>query len=53
LGRHDAADILKPYQSEYWASSISTASIQFPFKRDADKNRLIEGLRKAGLKEFD
>jgi TolB-like protein/predicted Zn-dependent protease len=53
LGQQDAAVILKPYKNEYFASSVSTASVQFPFKHDEDRNRFAEGLRKAGLKEFD
>jgi adenylate cyclase len=53
LGLKDAASILKPYESEYWASAVSTALVQFPYSREDDKIRLAEGLRKGGLKEFD
>jgi tetratricopeptide (TPR) repeat protein len=53
LGRQDAYQILKPYEDEYWASSISTAGLQFPYNLDKDKLRLAEGLRKAGLREID
>jgi adenylate cyclase len=53
LGRRDASQILKPYEKEYWASSISTAGPQFPYHFDKDRLRLAEGLRKAGLREFD
>ena len=54
LGRKDASQILKPYEEkEYWASSISTLGQHFPYHFDKDRLRLAEGLRKAGLREFD
>jgi TolB-like protein/Flp pilus assembly protein TadD len=53
LGRKDASQILKPYEKEYWASSIASAGPHFPYHFDKDKLRLAEGLRKAGLSEFD
>jgi tetratricopeptide (TPR) repeat protein len=53
LGRQDAFQILKPYENEYWASSIAMVGPHFPYHFDKDKLRLAEGLRKAGLAEFD
>ena len=53
LGRQDASQMLEPYEKEYWASSISTLGQHFPYHFDKDRLRLAEGLRKAGLREFD
>ncbi len=52
LGQRDAAKLLEPYQTEWWGVSVSTAVLQFPFQREKDRQRLAEGLRKAGLREI-
>jgi len=53
LGDQNAASILEPYSNEYWGTAILNTVVAFPYKQQIDKKRLEEGLRKAGLKEFD
>jgi TolB-like protein/class 3 adenylate cyclase/Flp pilus assembly protein TadD len=54
LGRNqDAVDLLRPHQNEYWAGrGVISAVLQFPYRYEEDKQRLAEGLRLGGMKEF-
>lgn len=55
LGRkQEALDSLKKYGAgTYWADAgISTLVIQFPFKQRKDRDRVENGLRLAGWKEY-
>ncbi len=53
LGQHDADKLLEPYRNERWGSSIANTVLQFPYQHEDDRKWLAEGLRKAGLKEYD
>ena len=49
----DAADTLRPHMSEYWAGAgVMSAVLQFPYQHERDRQRLADGLRLAGMKEF-
>ena len=50
----DASGALEVFQSEYTflANTSSMTMVLFPYKRESDKERLVEALLKAGLPEY-
>ncbi len=52
LDRHDdARDVIGPYCEEANCHAASYVSSRFPFRREKDQQRLVEGLVQAGLPE--
>jgi TolB-like protein/DNA-binding winged helix-turn-helix (wHTH) protein/Flp pilus assembly protein TadD len=53
LGRDEkAAAALALYESEYPDYGVATTVLAFPYQHEKDRERLAEGLRRAGMKEL-
>lgn len=48
-----AASALQDYLSEYRKYGVTTTVLAFPYRHEADRKRLAEGLRRAGMPELD